>query len=154
MPFVNKIETRAYARATEVSDRVVSSILSIFPEHLRQIVLIETSRAEGQMGDTITIATGVLEGQDNCGPVLDYVFSQMDRQSLRTIERSLDIRLDEQCVFFLRIDKQAAFQGLVRMADGLDVISVRFYFRQYPRCNWDDVRLLIEDRLRTAGGAR
>jgi RNA binding exosome subunit len=153
MPFIDKIETRAYARATEVPDRVVVSILTLFPEHLKQRVLVQVTRAEGQMGDAITIIAGVLTGQDDCDSVLGYILGQMDRQSIRTIERSLNIRLDEQCVFFLRIDKQAAFQGTIRMANESDVISVRFHFKQYPRCRRDDLRLLIEDRLRTAGGS-
>jgi RNA binding exosome subunit len=113
MPFVSKIEARAYARATEVSERVVSAVLSIFPEHLRQSVLTESSKAEGQVGDTITIVSGTLDGEEDCEATLDYLFGQMDRQSKRIIERSLDIRLEDQCIFFLRIDKQAAFQGLV-----------------------------------------
>jgi RNA binding exosome subunit len=152
MPFVSKIETRAYARATEVSERVVSAVLSIFPERLRQSVLIKSSKAEGQVGDTITIVSGVLEGQEDCDVTLDHLFGQMDSQSKKIIERSLDIRLDDQCVFFLRIDKQAAFQGLVRMANGQDVITVKLYFKQHPRCKPNDVISVVEERLRTAGG--
>jgi RNA binding exosome subunit len=153
MPFVSKIEARAYVRTTEVFERVVSAVLSIFPEHLRQSVLIESSKAEGQVGDTITIVSGALDGEEDCEAALDYLFGQMDRQSRRIIERSLDIRLDDQCIFFLRIDKQAAFQGLVRMANGQDVISVKLYFKHYPRCKPDEVLLVIEEKLKTAGGA-
>jgi RNA binding exosome subunit len=128
-------------------------LLKFLNERLRQSVLIESSKAEGQVGDIITIVSGVLEGQEDCDATLDHLFGQMDRQSKKIIERSLAIRLDDQCVFFLRIDKQAAFQGLVRMANGQDVISVKLYFKQYPRCKPDDVILVVEERLRTAGGA-
>jgi RNA binding exosome subunit len=152
MPFVNKIETRAYARATEISERVAVAIQSAFPEYLRQKLHMSQSKAVGQAGDVIIIITATLEGQEDCEPVLRYIFEQMDGHSRRSIERSLDMRLDDNCIFFLRIDKQAAFLGNIKMADELDVISARFRFKQYPRCNREEVILLIESYLRTMGG--
>jgi RNA binding exosome subunit len=152
MPFVNKIETRAYARVTEIPERVTTSIQSVFPEHLRQRLVITKSKAEGQAGDAIIIIIATLEGQDDCEPVLRYIFEQMDRSSLRTIERSLDIRLDDDCNFFLRIDKQAAFLGNLKIGEEIDVINVRFRFKQYPRCKREEVILLIENRLQVTRG--
>jgi len=152
MPFVNKIEARAFARATEISERVTASIQSIFPEYLRQKLVISKTKAEGQAGDAIIIITAVLEGQDDCEPVLRYIFEQMDSSSRRAIARSFDIRLDDDCVFFLRIDKQAAFLGNMKMTDETDVISARFRFKQYPRCKREEVILMIENHLQAAGG--
>jgi len=152
MPFVNRIEARAYSRVTEVQERVTSSVQSLFPENLRQKLVISMSKAEGQVGDTIQVITAILEGQENCEPVIDYVFEQMDSQSRRAIERSLDVRLDEDCIFFLRIDKQAAFLGSMKIAGESDLISTRFHFKHYPRCKRKEVMLLIESRLRSAGG--
>lgn len=153
MPFVNKIEARAYARATEVLERVALSVQSVFPESLRQKLVMSRSKAEGQAGDAIIVITATLEGQENCEPVIDYVFEQMDSQSRRAVERSLDIRLDDDCIFFLRIDKQAAFLGIMKIAGESDLISARFHFKHYPRCKREEVLLLIENRLRSAGGS-
>jgi RNA binding exosome subunit len=152
MPFVTKIEARAYARATEVSDRVAASIMFIFPERLRQKVSVSMSNAEGQAGDAIVVMSATLEGQEDCEGVLNYVLEQMDSHSLRALERSLDIRLDDKCILFLRIDKQAAFLGMMKLADGSDVVSARFHFKQYPRCKREEVKLLLENQLRVAGG--
>ena len=152
MPFVSKIETRAYARATEVLERVVASVQSIFPEHLRKKLTITKSKAEGQAGNAIIVINATLDGQKDCEPVMNYIFEQMDSNSRRAIERSLDIRLEEECVFFLRIDKQAAFLGNLKMADEADVISARFHFKHIPRCKREEVILLIESHLRAAGG--
>lgn len=152
MPFVTKIEARAYARATEVSDRVAASIMFIFPELLRQKVSVSMSNAEGQAGDAILVVSATLAGQEDCEGVLNYVLEQMDSHSLRALERSLDIRLDDKCILFLRIDKQAAFLGMMKLADDSDVVSARFHFKQYPRCKREEVRLMIENQLRAAGG--
>ena len=152
MPFVTKIEVRAYARATEVSDRVAASIMFIFPERLRQRVSVSMSNAEGQAGDEIMVISATLKGQEDCDGVLNYILEQMDSHSLRALERSLDIRLDEKCILFLRIDKQAAFLGVMKLADDSDVVSARFHFKQYPRCKREEVKLMLENQLRVAGG--
>lgn len=151
MPFVSKIEARAFARATEVSERVAIAIMSVFSEQLRQHVSITMSNAKGQAGDAIGIISATLEGKENCDGVLNRVLEQMDMQSLRALERSLDKRLDDQCIFFLRIDKQAAFLGKMKLADDADVVSARFHFKQYPHCERDDVMLVIESSLRACG---
>jgi RNA binding exosome subunit len=152
MPFVSKIEARAYARATEVLERVAISVQMIFPEHLRQKLVVSESKAEGQAGNAIIVITATLKGQVDCQSVLNYIFEQMDNQSRRAIERSLEIRLDDECVFFLRIDKQAAFLGNMKIAEETDVISVRFHFKHHPRCKREEVILLIESCLQAAGG--
>ena len=41
----------------------------------------------------------------------------------------LDERVDDNCSFFLRLDKQAAFNGLVRLGEG---ITLRAKVEAYP----------------------
>ncbi|MFX1482466.1 MAG: RNA-binding domain-containing protein, partial [Promethearchaeota archaeon] len=61
-------------------------------------------------------------------------------------------RLSPNCQFFLRIDKQAAFQGSIELAESSDVISVRVDLTQYPKCRQEDAKNMIESRLQAAGG--
>ncbi len=150
MPFISKIEARAYARATEISERVSTAIRSIFPEHVRKNVSISEERAEGQSGDSISIISGLLDNRDECEISFDSVLKKMEKKDLRAIKRTLDLRLSSNCVFFLRIDKQGAFLGKIRLSDNADVIRTKIYFRDNPRCNKKDAILLIEKRLQDA----
>ena len=150
MPFIRKIEARAYSRATEISERVSTAICGIFPEDVRQNVSFSEEMAEGQSGDSISIITGLLDNRNECEISLDYMLKQMEKKDRRAIKRTLDLRLNNNCVFFLRIDKQGAFLGKIRLADNADVIRTRIYFRDSPRCKKKDAILLIEKRLQDA----
>ncbi|TFF93719.1 hypothetical protein EU546_05850, partial [Candidatus Thorarchaeota archaeon] len=77
----------------------------------------------------------------------DYLFDQLSRADRLWIVNSLEERLDEQCTLFLRIDKQAAYLGRIKIATGPDVISLRIHFRDYPRCEREQARDFIEKRL-------
>lgn len=147
MPFIRKIEARVYARATEITERVATAVLNIFPEEVRKNVSISEEKAEGQSGDTISILSGELIDTEECENTFDFIFKHMDKKDRRIVMRSLDLRFNDNCVFFLRIDKQGAFLGKIRMANNTDIIQTRFYFRDSPRCRKKDAMLLIERRL-------
>ena len=151
MPFISKIEARAYARATEILERVETAVLNLFPELMRPLISMKISSAEGQSGDVISIVSSELEGKENCQTTFNFVLSKMKRESQRALRRSIDLRLDNDCVLFLRIDKQAAYLGEVELTDKSDVISVRFHFRDYPRCKRNDATQIIENQLQIAG---
>jgi RNA binding exosome subunit len=147
MPFIRKIEARVYARATEITDRVATAVLNIFPEEVRKNVSISEEKAEGQSGDTISILSGELIDTEECEITFDFILNHMDKKDRRTVMRSLDLRINDNCVFFLRIDKQGAFLGKIRMTNNTDTIQVRFYFRDSPRCKKKDAMLFIERHL-------
>jgi RNA binding exosome subunit len=74
MPFVAKVEARAYSRATEDSDRVVAAILNLYPEKFRELVELKSTKVEGQSGDTILIVESKLIDKIGTETTLDYIF--------------------------------------------------------------------------------
>jgi len=147
MPFIRKIEARAYARATEITERVTDAVLNIFPEEIRQSVIVTEDNAEGQSGDRIIIITGVLDNSEDCGNTFNFILKNMKKNDRGEIKRSLDLRLDHNCVFFLRIDKQGAFLRKIRLANNADVIRLQIYFKDSPKCKPEDAIRFIEQRL-------
>lgn len=152
MTFVAKIEARAYSRATELPDRVEYAVLNIFPDELRKDVLVSTSKAESHSGYDIQIIIASMKNKSGCDFTLDHIFAGFDDRNRRRVRNSLLRRLNENCLFFLRIDKQAAFLGKLALADGPDVISIRIDIKQYPKCKQEDAVEMLETRLRAAGG--
>lgn len=153
MSFVAKIEARAYSRETEVSERVAEAILNIYPEKFRGLVELDSTKVEGQAGDKILIFSSRLEDRNGCDATLDYILSRLEEIDRRHLGNSLIQRVNENCIFFIRIDKQAAFFDNIVLAKGPDVISIQIHIRQYPRCRQDVVRAMLEERLRAFGGA-
>ena len=152
MSFVAKIEARAYSRATEVPERVVTAILNLYPEQVHDLVEFESSKVEGHSGDMIQIFVCELSHRTSCEATLNHLLERMESKDHRRLSNSLIQRIDENCIFFVRIDKQEAFLDRVVLAKGPDVISVQMHIRNYPRCRQEDAIALLEDRLRSAGG--
>ncbi len=49
------------------------------------------------------------------------------------LEREIEQRLDDDLVFWIRFDKQAAARGELRLSDGQDIIQVRAKLATYPK---------------------
>ncbi len=152
MTFVARIKARAYSRATELPERVEGAILNLFPEEFRKDVRLNTTGVEGHSGDDKQIVEAQLNNKIGCEATLDYIFSSFDDRDRRRVWNSLLLRLNVNCLFFLRIDKQAAFLGKIALADDPDVISVRIDIKQYPKCRQEDAKTMLENRLQAAGG--
>ena len=152
MTFVAKIKARAYSRATELPERVESAILNLIPEEFQKDVKLNTIGVEGHSGDDKQIVVAQLNNKIGCEATLDYIFSSFNDRDRRRVHNSLLRRLNVNCLFFLRIDKQAAFLGKIALADGPDVISVRIDIKQYPKCRQEDAIAMLENRLQAAGG--
>ena len=152
MSFVAKVEARAYCRATEEYDRVVTAILNLYPEKFRNLVELKSTKVEGQSGDFILIVESKLLDKIGTETTLDYIFGRLNENDRRRLGNSLKDRLDRNCLFFVRIDKQAAFLDDIVLAKGADVISIKIHVRQYPKCRQEDVKIMLEDRLRAVDG--
>ncbi|MEM2142236.1 MAG: RNA-binding domain-containing protein [Candidatus Thorarchaeota archaeon] len=145
MLFIERIEARAYSRATEVPSRVHASLLAILPEELRPEATVTTKRAEGQYQNVILVLTMVLKGREDCKRTFSYLMQALQQEDVDRILETLKERVDEVCRLYLRIEKQHAYMGQIRLAHGPDVISVSVHFRNFPRCSVSDIREFILD---------
>ena len=147
MPFISKIEARAYSRGTEIVERVTKAVLNLYPEELRESVEIETESTTSHKNTKIIIILASIERKLHCEQTFARIIESLSEKERNTLRRTLSQRLDDQCVFFLRIDKQASYLGEIRLASNSDVISVRVHLREYPRCLRSDAEVFLTDCL-------
>lgn len=109
--------------ATEDLDKVTMAMANVVgPQVLTTLV------TEGVHGNPLTVLEANVSDPDD----VPRFFSKLDREDLQTILRTLDKRMDEGCNLFVKIDKQSAFLGQVRLDRGDDVISVRIRVAAFP----------------------
>ncbi len=147
MPFISKIEARAYSRGTEIIDRVKEAVLNVYPEDLRDSVRIETEVTESHRNTEITVVLASIERKRPCEQTFNRIIESFSDQDRKNLRKTLSRRLDDQCVLFLRIDKQASYLGETRLASDSDVISVRVHLREYPKCLRSEAEVFLADRL-------
>lgn len=121
VPF-HYIDLRTFCYATEDEKRVEQALRTFLPEEYE----IERVQNEGYHGDRIVVLSARVDNADDVRHVLRRLSELPD---IDGIIGELDERVDENCSFFLRLDKQAAFRGDVRLGPG---ITLRAKVEAYP----------------------
>ncbi len=123
---IHNITLRAIAQATESMDRVKTALsLFIFDNE------IESITTEGHFGNSITILQARLKGRD-CNRFIEYLKAKMPEHELRRLKNELPERVDDDCILHLRFDKQAAYNGILKLATTADTITAEVKLRAYP----------------------
>jgi len=118
------VDLRAFVYATEVEARVEAALRRLLPEEFG----IDRETTEGHYGDPITVLSARVENADDLRVLLGRLgeLPPRDRQRLR---EELDDRVDENVSLYVSLDKQAAYDGTIRLGDG---ITLRGKVEAYP----------------------
>lgn len=135
---IDKVSFRAFVAATEDEGRVREA-LSIFVPLDR----ISSSTAEGHFGNEIKILEASLRKKEG------QAFFQILREHLSTddqlrLRREIPERLEGDSHFHLRLDKQAAYKGLLRLTDSKDALDVCALIKTYPARRESALKILSE----------
>ena len=135
---IDKVSFRAFVAATEDEGRVREA-LSIFVPLDR----ISSSTAEGHFGNEIKILEASLRKKEG------QAFFQILREQLSIddqlrLRREIPERLEGDTHFHLRLDKQAAYKGLLRLTDSKDALDVCALVKTYPARRESALKILSE----------
>ena len=117
------MHARAICHATEELDRVERAIRSVVGDAELQV-----ARTEGVHGNEIRVIQADVEEV----AAIRAFFDRLSTEALREIQDSLDQRIDEERNLFLRVEKQPAMVGEIRLGTGDDVVSIRLRVIAYP----------------------
>ncbi|WP_312908799.1 RNA-binding protein [Natronosalvus caseinilyticus] len=116
------VDLRTFCYATEDDKRVEAALRRFLPEEFE----IDRVESEGHYGDRILVLSARVENADD----VRHVLSQLtDLEAFDRLLAELDDRVTDNCELFLRLDKQAAFGGDVRLGEG---ITFRAKVEAYP----------------------
>jgi len=122
MPPFHYVDLRAFCYETEAEARVAGALRTLLPEDTD----LERQTTEGHHGDRIVVLSARVERADEVRTVLDRLRQSPDIERVRA---ELADRVDEDCTFFVHLDKQAAADGEVRLGEG---IALRAKVEAYP----------------------
>lgn len=121
VPF-HYLDFRTFCYETEDEPLVTSALKTFLPEETD----LDRTITEGHHGDRIIVLSARIEGADDQRHVLDVMLNTSDVGAIRS---TLPERVDEDCSFFIRFDKQAAVHGEAVLGTG---IQVRGKVEAYP----------------------
>jgi RNA binding exosome subunit len=121
VPF-HYVDLRTFCYATEDEKRVEQALRQFLPEEYE----IERAINRGHHGDRIVVFSARVDNADD----VRHVLRQLSEMSeIESVIGELDERVDDNCSFFLRLDKQRAFKGDVDRGQG---ITLRAKVEAYP----------------------
>ena len=126
-PFRNAVVS-TFAHATEDEQRVLSVLRTLLPEGVR----VHRSKLEGHHGNPI-INLEAKVGQRKLLRVLwQRILTKLRAGELKKLSKIVPERVDENCFFYLRFDKQLAHAGELVLTDSGDAIHFKLKVTAYP----------------------
>jgi len=123
VPF-HYIDLRAFCYVTEDEQRVENALRQLVPAEFE----LDRAESEGHYGDPILVLSARVESEAGMQAVLDGLRA-LPEEGRDTLDAELDERVNEDCSFFVSLNKQAAAAGEVRLGEG---ISLRAKVEAYP----------------------
>lgn len=100
----------------------------------------EEEISEGEHGNVMTILEARLTKQRE----FNALFRKLGPEICGWIVEDIDNRIDDDCVFYIRLDKQKAVQGIYEVAHHGDVIAITGKVQAHPAKKEVAVRTLRE----------
>jgi RNA binding exosome subunit len=123
---IRKIAFRAFVAATEDEGRAREALSVFLP-----LDSISSTTVVGHFGNEIKILEAGLKKKD-VQSFFRILREQLSREDLVRLRREIPERVDEDNRFHLRLDKQAAYKGMVRLTESKDAIDVSALVETYP----------------------
>ena len=135
---IDRVSFRAFVAATEDEVRVREA-LSVFVPLDR----IGKTAAQGHFGNEIAILEAALRKKETAA-FLSILREQLPSPDLQRLHREMEDRLEGEGRFHLRLDKQAAYQGLLRLTDSADALDITILIKTFPARREAALKILSE----------
>jgi len=143
---IHHITLRVIAHATEDVSRVKQA-LDFFLSGAgvrEENKLIEELQAEGHHGNPITILSIQLKKKAECLSFARFVRERFSEEDVELLRGEMPERLDDDQVFHLRFNKQAAYLQQVKLTDSSDAITAKVKIETYPK-NREKAGAIVEE---------
>lgn len=122
------VDIRFCAHATEDPDKVMKAVYNIFPAEQSEELTFNKSSLEGHYGNPITFFETRIKDKETIKALVENLSANLSSLDKDELGRELH-RCVEKGSLYLRLDKQAALQGKIKLVTS-DPIRIRIRFRK------------------------
>lgn len=138
----------AIAHATEDATKVEKALRNILPDEVRKTIQVSRQYSTGHHGNPIVFLTVKIKEKENFENLAKLLAGTMSDIEKLNLENNLSERIDAEGNLYLRLDKQEALTGKLRLRED-DPIRVRLKV-----ANRGETTSSIAQTLRTLGFLR
>ena len=128
MPII-RVTARVYVHATEEKDRVMKALMNVFPRELWGDVEVREEKYEGHYGNPIIVLEAGISDPQKALQAFKNIVNRLDEADRRYLLASLEERVDKNGTLYIRLSKQQAYLGSLRVFEADDVVRVAVAFQ-------------------------
>jgi hypothetical protein len=121
------IDIRAFAHATEDTEKVQAAIQNTISTETINTITFEKSNLNGHHGNPITLIQTRIKDQNTIQNLIQKLSTNLNTLEKQTLNDEITQHLDKANLY-LRIDKQAAYQKQLKLAT-TDTIHLKIHFK-------------------------
>jgi len=122
------IDIEFFAHATEDLEKVMEAVKHILPANRVEEIDFKKNSLKGHHGNPIVFFETKIERKELVKAVIHSVFSRLSELDKEALRKEIKMHVEKGSLYF-RLDKQAAFQGVVKLCT-VDPIHLRIRFRK------------------------
>ena len=123
---IDRVSFRAFVAATEDEVRVREALAVFVP--LDRITKVT---AEGHFGNEIIILEAALKKKETLA-FFEILREQLPADDLEKLRQEIPDRLVGESHFHIRLDKQAAYKGMLRLTNSKDALDIIALIKTFP----------------------
>lgn len=124
---IHNISYRTFVYETEDEEKVINAINYLFPNPLP-----EKTINQDYFNDNITILSEKITKKRKNRDFVKFLNENLSDKDKQIIKNELSCRMDKKGNFFLRFDKQKAFEEKLKLTYSGDAIHVKIKIASYP----------------------
>ena len=130
----HQVEVSVFCYGTESPEKVTSAVATLFPG-----IRLKIERKQGHYDTPILILSSVISASEQ----IDAFFKRLGGEVINEILSTLEKRVDERGVLYIRLDKQSLITGKVRLTTGGDSILIKCKPEMNQRSLMENIRRYI-----------
>ncbi len=125
------IDFEVLCHATEDEDKVIQAVKNLIPVEFHSSIKINRAKLEGHYHNPIIKFNIILEGDLQVRRTLNLIFKRLHPEEQRDLIENLELYVDEAGSFYLRVNKNMSYKGVVALKfDTGDIIRLKAKLRK------------------------
>ena len=128
---IGYIDIRASVQATEDMDKVQKALLNLISPELKGTLIVERTSLTGHYGNPIILLQARVADKDATMKVFSRIATGLSVLDRELLNEEINLHF-EKGNLYLRLDKQAAYQGEYKLQNN-DPVHIRVHFKQHDK---------------------
>lgn len=147
MKHFHYIKLTVFVKEGEDEQRIAERLRALVPFDLEaENIVIEQTRATGALDNPIVILSITLTKPKHTNAFLERLLDSLTAEQKTLLLQQAPTRLDAECNFFIRFDKNAWLENTLQVTDSGNCFHIKMNLAVYP-VNWEGGLAMIQRML-------